>query len=119
MLERVSALVLPLFTEDQDVPQVTALWSPTPTPPPAKAPYDPTDPKQNPLNPQGLKPYAPRLFPCTHPCSSDDCSCCACPQTKSARDDCFLKFDGSESDEKCKELVQAHLACMRGLGFNI
>jgi len=83
--------------------RVSALWSPTPAPPPtpAKAPYDPTDPKQNPLNPQGLKP------------------CCACPQTKSSRDDCFLKFDGSESDEKCKELVQAHLACMRGLGFKI
>jgi len=81
--------------------RVTALWSPTPKPPPTKAPYDPTDPKQNPLNPQGLKP------------------CCACPQTKSARDDCFLKFDGSEADEKCKELVQAHLTCMRDLGFKI
>ena len=22
-------------------------------------------------------------------------------------------------DEKCKELVQAHIACMRGYGFNI
>ncbi|KAN0141053.1 Cytochrome C oxidase copper chaperone (COX17) domain containing protein, partial [Lactarius tabidus] len=81
--------------------QITALWSPSPAPPPAKAPYDPTDPKQNPLNPQGLKP------------------CCACPQTKSARDDCFLKFDGSEAGDKCKELVQAHLTCMRGLGFKI
>jgi cytochrome c oxidase assembly protein subunit 17 len=46
-------------------------------------------------------------------------SCCACPKTKSARDDCFLKFDGSEADEKCKALVQEHLACMRGLGFKI
>lgn len=82
--------------------RVTALWSPSPTPQPAKVPpYDPTDPKQNPLNPQGLKP------------------CCACPKTKSARDDCFLKFDGSEADEKCKALVQEHLACMRGLGFKI
>ncbi|KAH9956115.1 cytochrome C oxidase copper chaperone-domain-containing protein, partial [Lactifluus volemus] len=81
---------------------ITALWSPTPasTPPPAKG-YDPTDPKQNPLNPQGLKP------------------CCACPQTKSARDDCFLKFDGSEAGEKCKALVQEHVACMRSLGFKL
>ncbi|EEB90264.1 hypothetical protein MPER_11547 [Moniliophthora perniciosa FA553] len=39
----------------------------------------------NPLNPQGLKP------------------CCACPQTKSARDDCIMKY-GSEADEKCHEL---------------
>ncbi|KAI0300698.1 cytochrome C oxidase copper chaperone-domain-containing protein, partial [Multifurca ochricompacta] len=81
--------------------RITALWSPAPAPPPAKVPYDPTDPKQNPLNPQGLKP------------------CCACPQTKSARDDCFLKFDSSEADEKCKALVQGHLACMQSLGFKI
>ncbi|OSX64890.1 hypothetical protein POSPLADRAFT_1135962, partial [Postia placenta MAD-698-R-SB12] len=62
---------------------------------------DPTDPKQNPLNPQGLKP------------------CCACPETKSVRDDCFLKYDSSEADEKCRELVQRHIACMRGYGFKI
>ncbi|KIL68501.1 hypothetical protein M378DRAFT_158302 [Amanita muscaria Koide BX008] len=64
-------------------------------------PIDPTDPKQNPLNPKGLKP------------------CCACPQTKSTRDDCFLKYDKPEADEKCKELVQNHIACMRGLGFKV
>ncbi|KAI1791539.1 cytochrome C oxidase copper chaperone-domain-containing protein [Ganoderma leucocontextum] len=64
-------------------------------------PYDPTDPKQNPLNPKGLKP------------------CCACPETKSARDDCFLHADTSEADEKCKELVQRHVACMRSLGFKV
>ncbi|KIY48242.1 hypothetical protein FISHEDRAFT_43798, partial [Fistulina hepatica ATCC 64428] len=61
---------------------------------------DPTDPTQNPLNPKGLKP------------------CCACPETKSARDECFLHA-GTEADEKCKELVQSHLACMRGLGFQV
>ena len=33
-----------------DALQVTSWWSP-------KKPYDPTDPNQNPLNPQGLKPY--------------------------------------------------------------
>lgn len=78
--------------------KITSLWATAPAP---SKPFDPTDPKQNPLNPQGLK------------------SCCACPQTKSARDDCFLKFDSSEADEKCKDLVQQHLACMRGLGFKI
>ncbi|KAF9464627.1 cytochrome C oxidase copper chaperone-domain-containing protein [Collybia nuda] len=62
-------------------------------------PYDPTNPKMNPLNPEGLRP------------------CCACPETKSARDDCFLKFDTSEADEKCKALVENHMACMRALGF--
>ncbi|KAH9969773.1 cytochrome c oxidase copper chaperone-like protein [Russula dissimulans] len=46
-------------------------------------------------------------------------SCCACPQTKSARDDCFLKFGGSEADEKCKALVQEHIACMQSLGFKL
>jgi len=55
----------------------------------------------NPLNPQGLKP------------------CCACPEQKSARDDCFLKHDSSEADERCKELVQAHIACMRSYGFKV
>ncbi|KAL1714721.1 cytochrome C oxidase copper chaperone-domain-containing protein [Schizophyllum commune] len=77
--------------------KLTSWWSPAPAPP---AKFDPTDPKQNPLNPQGLKP------------------CCACPQTKRARDDCFLA-NGAEADEKCKELVASHVACMRGLGFNI
>ncbi|KAJ7592679.1 cytochrome C oxidase copper chaperone-domain-containing protein, partial [Mycena floridula] len=73
--------------------KITAWWSPKP--------YDPTDPKVNPLNPKGLKP------------------CCACPQTKSARDDCFLKFGTEDGEEKCKEVVQSHLACMRSLGFKI
>ncbi|KZT59793.1 cytochrome C oxidase copper chaperone [Calocera cornea HHB12733] len=55
----------------------------------------------NPLNPEGLKP------------------CCACPETKSARDECFLRTDSGEASEACKNLVQAHIACMRGYGFNI
>ena len=45
--------------------------------------------------------------------------CCACPETKSARDDCFLNTDAGEADEKCKELVQRHIACMRSYGFKI
>ncbi|KZT03466.1 uncharacterized protein LAESUDRAFT_704403 [Laetiporus sulphureus 93-53] len=80
---------------------LTSWWGSSAPAPVAEKAFDPTDPKQNPLNPQGLKP------------------CCACPQTKSARDDCFLKFDSSEADDKCKELVQAHVACMRGLGFKV
>ncbi|KIO19961.1 hypothetical protein M407DRAFT_246005 [Tulasnella calospora MUT 4182] len=55
----------------------------------------------NPLNPQGLKP------------------CCACPETKSARDACFLKFDTAEADEKCKWLVKAHIDCMKSYGFKV
>ncbi|KAI0648412.1 cytochrome C oxidase copper chaperone-domain-containing protein [Trametes meyenii] len=83
---------------------ISSWWSGSPAPAPAAAPacpYDPTDPKQNPLNPQGLKP------------------CCACPETKSARDDCFLKTDAAVADEKCRELVQRHVACMRSLGFKL
>ncbi|KAK7440262.1 hypothetical protein VKT23_017202 [Stygiomarasmius scandens] len=77
---------------------IRSWWSSSSVPVPPK--YDPTNPKMNPLNPEGLKP------------------CCACPQTKSARDDCFLKY-GSEADEKCRELVQNHIACMQSLGFKI
>ncbi|KAJ7026283.1 cytochrome C oxidase copper chaperone-domain-containing protein [Mycena metata] len=77
--------------------KITSLWSSTPAAPP----YDPTNPKLNPLNPEGLKP------------------CCACPQTKSARDDCFLNTSTSEADDKCKQLVENHLACMRSLGFKL
>ncbi|TFK69651.1 hypothetical protein BDN72DRAFT_888237 [Pluteus cervinus] len=85
--------------------KLTSFWSPAPAPPSppvaCERPYDPTNPKVNPLNPQGLKP------------------CCACPQTKSARDDCFLKNDSSEAPEKCREVVENHLACMRSLGFKV
>ncbi|TDL20125.1 hypothetical protein BD410DRAFT_726271, partial [Rickenella mellea] len=62
-------------------------------------------PAANPLNPQGLKP------------------CCACPETKAARNECFLNSGSSgseaDADEKCKSMVQAHIACMRSYGFNI
>ncbi|KAF9514422.1 hypothetical protein BS47DRAFT_868573 [Hydnum rufescens UP504] len=55
----------------------------------------------NPLNPQGIK------------------SCCACPETKTARDECFMRNDSDAASEACKDLVQKHIACMRGYGFNI
>ncbi|KAK8861312.1 hypothetical protein IAR55_002131 [Kwoniella newhampshirensis] len=55
----------------------------------------------NPLNPQGLKP------------------CCACPETKQARDDCFIRSSPGEGDENCKAFIEAHKACMRGYGFKV
>ncbi|WVN90390.1 uncharacterized protein L203_105626 [Cryptococcus depauperatus CBS 7841] len=55
----------------------------------------------NPLNPKGLKP------------------CCACPETKQARDDCFLKAPAGEGEIQCKEFLEAHKACMRGYGFKV
>ena len=48
-----------------------------------------------------------------------DYRCCVCPETKSARDDCLLNADASVADEKCKELVQRHVACMPSLGFKV
>ncbi|KAG8703968.1 hypothetical protein FRC11_010316 [Ceratobasidium sp. 423] len=58
-------------------------------------------PSKNSLNPQGIKP------------------CCACPETKSARDDCFLRYDPSEAPGKCADVLQKHIACMRSYGFDI
>lgn len=43
--------------------------------------------------------------------------CCACPETKSARDACFLENGGE--DGKCALLIKKHVECMRGLGFTI
>ncbi|TEB31350.1 hypothetical protein FA13DRAFT_1629417, partial [Coprinellus micaceus] len=79
---------------------ISSWWSGS-KPEAESCPYDPTDPKQNPLNPKGLKP------------------CCACPETKRPRDDCFLKYDPSEAPEKCKGVVEQHLKCMRGFGFKV
>ncbi|KAI7906477.1 cytochrome C oxidase copper chaperone-domain-containing protein [Cokeromyces recurvatus] len=41
--------------------------------------------------------------------------CCACPETKKARDECIFR----KGEENCQELIQAHLTCMRNLGFKI
>ncbi|SCV73531.1 BQ2448_7457 [Microbotryum intermedium] len=75
------------------------------------------NPALNPLNPEGLK---PSVFEEEHLLRS----CCACPETKKARDDCFLKF-GSNVDEhgssaqECEKIVEAHRRCMRSLGFTV
>ncbi|GAA96694.1 uncharacterized protein L969DRAFT_20038 [Mixia osmundae IAM 14324] len=58
-----------------------------------------------PLNPQGIKP------------------CCACPETKKPRDDCFLRNGppepGSRAEQACQELIAQHRQCMANLGFTI
>ncbi len=41
--------------------------------------------------------------------------CCACPDTRTARDNCV--FDKGE--EHCQDLIKAHQDCMRSMGFNI
>jgi len=41
--------------------------------------------------------------------------CCACPETKRPRDACIME----KGEENCGELIEAHKACMRALGFKI
>lgn len=41
--------------------------------------------------------------------------CCACPETKKLRDACIVE----NGQENCQALIEAHLKCMRDLGFNI
>ena len=41
--------------------------------------------------------------------------CCACPETRKARDLCIVE----KGEEECSELIQAHKECMRKMGFNI
>lgn len=50
---------------------------------------------------------------------ADPRRCCACPETKSARDECFLRTAPEEADVKCGELLEAHKTCMRGFGFKV
>nr|CAH7760315.1 unnamed protein product [Callosobruchus chinensis] len=41
--------------------------------------------------------------------------CCACPETKRARDTCIIE----KGQENCEDLIEAHKQCMRDAGFNI
>lgn len=43
--------------------------------------------------------------------------CCACPETKSKRDECVV-LHGPEAEE-CKKLIEAHKACLRKEGFKV
>ncbi|KAF5288759.1 hypothetical protein FQA39_LY15250 [Lamprigera yunnana] len=42
-------------------------------------------------------------------------ACCACPETKKARDACIIE----NGQENCQDLIEAHKECMRKMGFNI
>ncbi|XP_020810081.1 cytochrome c oxidase copper chaperone [Drosophila serrata] len=42
-------------------------------------------------------------------------ACCACPETKRARDACIVE----NGEENCSSLIEAHKKCMRDAGFNI
>lgn len=41
--------------------------------------------------------------------------CCACPETKQARDECMVL----NGEEACAALVEAHKVCLRKEGFNV
>lgn len=41
--------------------------------------------------------------------------CCACPETKQVRDECMVM----NGEEDCKQLIEAHKACLRAAGFDI
>jgi cytochrome c oxidase assembly protein subunit 17 len=44
--------------------------------------------------------------------------CCACPETKRARDECVVAH-GADEDGACKEKIAAHLKCLRAEGFDV
>ena len=41
--------------------------------------------------------------------------CCACPETKKARDECIIE----NGEENCSRLIEEHKECMRKLGFKV
>lgn len=41
--------------------------------------------------------------------------CCACPDTKKARDECIVL----NGEDACKQLIEAHKSCLRKEGFNV
>lgn len=41
--------------------------------------------------------------------------CCACPETKGVRDECIV----TKGEEECRDLIEAHKACLREEGFVI
>lgn len=42
-------------------------------------------------------------------------ACCACPETRKARDNCILL----NGEEKCLSFIQAHNECLRSKGFQV
>ncbi|CAJ0598464.1 unnamed protein product [Cylicocyclus nassatus] len=41
--------------------------------------------------------------------------CCACPETKKARDQCIME----NGEEKCGKFIEAHKKCLRDAGFDV
>lgn len=41
--------------------------------------------------------------------------CCACPETKTVRDECIIR----NGEEACQDKIEAHKVCLRGMGFKV
>lgn len=41
--------------------------------------------------------------------------CCACPETKKARDECII----ANGEEGCLKFIEAHKECLRQHGFKV
>jgi cytochrome c oxidase assembly protein subunit 17 len=41
--------------------------------------------------------------------------CCACPQTKKARDECITLY----GEDACSKFIEEHNQCLRSHGFNV
>jgi len=41
--------------------------------------------------------------------------CCACPETRKARDACIAE----NGEDACADLIEAHKQCMIGMGFKV
>ena len=41
--------------------------------------------------------------------------CCACPETKKARDECVV----NNGEEHCADKIEAHKVCLRAEGFKV
>lgn len=41
--------------------------------------------------------------------------CCACPESKKARDECIV----INGEEACQSFIEAHKVCLRSEGFNV
>ena len=41
--------------------------------------------------------------------------CCACPETKKARDECMVL----NGEDQCQKFIEAHKVCLRAEGFNV
>ena len=44
--------------------------------------------------------------------------CCACPETRKARDTCTVTANG-DPEEVCRAAIEAHNACLRADGFHV